>query len=373
MLYVDIPNDTDLLDLASHRGEMSVSIYLPTTPVNPDAEGDRIAFKNLCAAAIDKLEAVAADKRALRELDEELDDLLDDDEFWRFQANGLAVFATPENLRTFRVPTALEASVNVSDRFHIKPLLRAKNFCNSGYVLALAEGSVRLVEVSADLPATVVKVEGLPKDAASAVGKSSLASRSHSRRIVGSEGKKVRLRQFARKVDGALRDLLAGSDLPLIIASVENLSAIYRSVNRHPHLASERIESSPERMTEAELAAAARPILDGIYKRRLDDWHDLYRQRVNDDRTTTDIATAARAATFGLVQSMVVDMNAVVNGTIDETTGMVRFEGTASAQSYGVIDEIVRRAVLTGAQVYSVREGEIPDGKPLAAILRYAL
>ena len=38
---------------------------------------------------------------------EQLHDLVDDDEFWRFQAHSLAVFATPENLLTFRLPNAL--------------------------------------------------------------------------------------------------------------------------------------------------------------------------------------------------------------------------------------------------------------------------
>jgi len=48
---------------------------------------------------------------------EQLDDLVDDDEFWRFQAHSLAVCATPENLRTFRVPNALTRIVGVSDGF----------------------------------------------------------------------------------------------------------------------------------------------------------------------------------------------------------------------------------------------------------------
>jgi hypothetical protein len=32
-----------------------------------------------------------------------------------------------------------------------------------------------------------------------------------------------------------------------------------------------------------------------------------------------------------------------------------------------------RRVLLSGGEVWSVRQGDIPDGKPLAAILRYAL
>ena len=85
------------------------------------------------------------------------------------------IYATPDNLRSFRVPNALQPQVKVSDRFHLKPLLRSTTFCDAGYVLALADGGVRLIEVSKDLPALEVAVPDLPTDAASAVGKRTIA------------------------------------------------------------------------------------------------------------------------------------------------------------------------------------------------------
>ncbi|MBK1646081.1 hypothetical protein CKO25_15785 [Thiocapsa imhoffii] len=373
MLYLDLPTAADLADLATQRTDLAVSIVLPTTPVSTETDADRILLKNLTKEALDQLEAAGADKRRVRDLIEELDDLVEDNEFWRFQAHGLVVFATPDNLRTFRVPNALEPLVKVSDRFHLKPLLRSVNFCNAGYVLALADGSVRLIEVSADLPATEVKVVGMPRDAASAVGEASIATRSYSGRIGGSEGKKVRLRQYARQVDTALRGLLAGGSAPLILASVESLDAIFRSVNTYPHLAATGIEGNPERLSAAELAAAARPILDALYRSEIAAWNALYSQRVNEDRATSDIARVARAATYGAVQSLLVDMDRVVHGTVDETDGTVTLADEASADTYGVIDEIARRVLLTGGEVLSVRGADLPEEHPLAAILRYAI
>src|SRR5207244_1210809 len=211
MLYVDIPSLADLKSLAAHRDDICVSIYLPTTPVSREAAGDRIELKNLAKEALRQLETANADKRRVAALMEHLDDLVDDDEFWRFQARSLAVLAT-DNARTFRVPSALVPIVEVSDRFHLKPLLRAVAFPNTCFVLALAENAVRVVQVSADLPPALVSVDGLPKDAASAVGRSTVNDRSPSGRLQGSEGQKVLLRQFARKIDQALRGLLTGSD-----------------------------------------------------------------------------------------------------------------------------------------------------------------
>ncbi len=374
MLYLDIPTTDDYTDLAGWRGDIGVSIFLPTTPLTQDTDADRILLKNLAKEAIGQLEAAGADKRRVGPLTEELDDLIDDDDFWRHLAHGLVVYATPENLRTFRVPNALEPMAMVADRFHLKPLLRSTNFCNAGFVLALADGSVRLVEVSKDLPAATVSVPGMPADAASSVGKASIATRSYSGRIGGSEGKKVRLSQYARKVDVALRGVLAGSSAPMVLAAVESLGAIYRSVNSYPHLAVQGIEGNPERLSDAELASAAREILDGLYRAQIADWHALYTARLNEDRATTDLARAARAATFGAVASLLVDMDQTVHGTVSETDGTVVHADSAGADSYGVADEVARRVLASGGHVLAVRAEGMPEsGKPVAAILRWAL
>ncbi|MFZ1425363.1 MAG: hypothetical protein WAS21_01185 [Geminicoccaceae bacterium] len=371
MLYVDLPTNTEIAALASDHGDIRVSIFLPTTPLTQDAQADRIVLKNLAKEAARQLHEAGADKRRSDELAEHLDDLIDDDEFWRFQARSLVILATPERVRTFRVANALQPLVEVSDRFHLKPLLRAVTFPHAAYVLALAENSVRLVEVSGEMPAVTAKVAGMPQDAASSVGKSSINDRSPSGRIHGSEGKKVRLRQYARQVDQALRGLLAGSDVPLILATNGALGEIFRSVNSYPRLAAGGIDGNPETLSDAELAERARSVLDGLHRQSIAAWADLFAAREAHGRATTDIAQAARAATFGAVESLLIDIDESVPGTIDEGTGEITLAPQAGAKSYGVVDEIARRVILSQGNVLGVRKDDIPHGKSLAAILRY--
>jgi hypothetical protein len=234
-----------------------VSIYLPTTPITQEAQASRIELKNLAAAATERMQAAGSARPVVSELRESLDDLVQDDGFWEEQSHSLAVFGSPGGLRTFRLPNRLITELEVSDRFYVKPLLRAITFPQAACVLALAAGSVRLVEIARDGPAFTVKVPDLPSDAASAAGKSSLADRSPDRRIQGSEGQKLRLRQYARKVDHALRGVLTGLELPLILAASDPLDAIYRSLNSYPHLVerasavipgTQAMRSSPRRL-----------------------------------------------------------------------------------------------------------------------------
>ena len=163
---------------------------------------------------------------------------------------------TPDLLQTFRLPNRLLSILEVSDRFYLKPLLRAVTFPQVAFVLALAQNSVRVIEVSADDEPAEVRVPDLPSDAASAAGRSSLADRAPTRRIQGDEGQKLRLRQYSRHIDLALRPFLNGLDVPLILAATEPLDSIFRSVNSYPHLAPESIAGNPEASSGADSGPA---------------------------------------------------------------------------------------------------------------------
>lgn len=372
MLYVDIPTNNELKSLIGERADGSVSIYLPTTPMTQQTDANRIEFANLAKQAMAQLEAADFDKHGLTAIEEHLTHIGEDDEFWRYQANGLAVLVTPNKVRTFRLPTKLTPTVQVSDRFHIKPLVRAVSFPHEAFVLALAENDVRLVQVFRDMPATALDVPGLPKSASEATGHASVNSRSASGRLQGAEGQKVLLAQFTRRVDQALRSVLAGRDTPLILAATQPLSSIYRAICTYPHLLESGIDKSPAHLSEADIAEAAIPIIDEHHADRLAEFQRLFDARKSTGRTVEAIAEAARAATYGAIEQLLVDIDEVVPGTIDDD-GNVTFADREGAQSYGIVDEIAGRAILNGAKVFGVRKQDLPGQAPLAGVLRYSV
>jgi release factor family 11 len=274
---------------------------------------------------------------------------------------------------TFRLPNRLMSSVEVSDRFYVKPLMRATTFPQAAFVLALAQNLARVVEVSADAEPTEVRLPDMPQDAASFAGKASLADRAPVRRVQGSEGRKLRLRQYSRAIDQALRPFLSGLEVPLILAAAEPLDSIFRSVNSYPHLADQRIAGNPEAMSDGELAANARHALDELYAEQLRETQRLFEQRRSEGRGLTDLGDVARAATMGSVDTVLVDIDAVIPGSVDEHTGAVALADAPGPDRYGVVDEIVRRVWLTGGRVLAVRGEDIPGQGSVAAILRYSI
>ena len=369
-MHTDIPTRADLQDLLATRAAACVSIYLPTAP-EERGRRDRLEFKQLSDDALRQLADASVGDDVVDALRDALEDLADDTDFWARQGHSLAVLATPSSLRTFQIANRLSPIVEVSDRFHVKPLLRSATFPQAAFVLALSQNAVRLIEVSPDEPPVELRIPDMPRDAASAVGKASLGDRSADGRVQGDEGLKVRLRQYSRKVDQALRPVLAGLDLPLILASTEPLESIFRSVSTYPHFAPTTILGNPDTTSDGELAEASRQVLDELYAQELTQLRSLYEQRVSQGRATDDLAAIARAATFGAVDTAFVDIDETVPGFVDEADGALTLDESDDAVNYGVVDEIARRVLLAGGRVLAVRQEDIPGPGSAAAILRY--
>lgn len=367
MLHTDIPTRGELKSLADVTDPWCVSIYTPTEPDTADPDRNRIAFSNQVRRALDRV----TDTAARAALEEGFDAHIDDAAFWRFQSRTLVVLATPTRIRTYRVPNQLNASETVGNRFYLKRLLRAVTFPQTAFVLALAEGGVRLVEVSADRPARTVPVPGLPTSAADHAGKASLGDRAPKRRVQGDEGRKMRARQFARAVDTELREVLAGRDTPLILAAAEPINALFRSVNSYDNLLDESIPGNPEHTSDHELAERSREVLDRHYAAQLADLVELFELRRGEGLAATDVSDLARAASAGSVGTLLVDIDASVPGTVTPD-GAVTFADAEPGDSPGILDEISRRVLLTGGEVLAVRAVDLPDGAQLAGILRYA-
>jgi hypothetical protein len=391
MLHIDIPTVAQFKALAQIKGEICVSLYLPISPLVEDLKANRIAFKDLASEALAQLKEAGTDKRKIAVFEERFDHIAgpehnvqDEDkirklqrakpdpieEFWHYQASGLAVLSTPDMMQMFRLPHRPKPLAEVAGRLHLTPLIRAMTSPHDIFVLALAEESVRLIHAFANFPPQRLLIPDLPKSAEQATRRPSFHVRAPRRRLQNLEGEKVLLHQYVRKVEQAIHKALAGLNTPLVLAAEEPLASVFRSVNTYPKLADEMIEGNPELATDAELEDAAIPILDRLYSRELKAVIALY-DELKPRRATTDVSYAAHAATAGAIEQLLVDLDAVIPGLVSDIDGSVIYSASDDAETYSVVDEVARRALYTGARVLGARSEELPDRAPLTAILRY--
>ncbi len=372
MQNVDIPSIDELLELSEERGMAHVSIYIGTSPIATKTPGSKIELKNALAEAERTLREQGVPALKVQDLSAQVHSLLEDDEFWWYQSRSLAVFVTPTRLRRYRLPNRLSNEVTVNDRFRLGQLLRSVTFPHAAYVLVLSEKDARLVEVGADVPPRTLDVDGLPPDP-TVLKRTSLADQAPMPRSQGRTGDRVEQQKYARLAQDAILPVIRGSGLPLILAAAEPIAPAYQAINSYAHFADEVIEGNYEDANDEQLAQRARPILDRLYHEQLEQWRDDFGQFESEGRATTDMAAAARAATFGAVDSVMIDMDTHVFGTIAEDDGALQFGDESHPGDYSILDEIAARVLRSSGRVLSVRSGDLPNGSPVAAILRYGV
>lgn len=370
MAHKNIPTRQDIDFLASVSTPGSVSIYTPAGPLSSDGERARIELKNQLRDVITQLEASNAPKQTVNGIKEKVESLLNNTMFWQYQSNSLAIFVNDDTFETYRLPNKLTATVDVADRFYIKPLVRTITFSQSAYVLALAGNSVRLISVTPDQPAEVLDAEGLPTSLDSHLNLDLGGKGTYGRT---NENPEVRAMQYTSAVNKAVLPIVRRSNLPLILAAAEPLGSAYRRTNAYKRLLDQSITGNPENESPEALADKARPILDEVYKDELAKVADNFQAKAAQGLGSTNIEVAAQAALMGAIDTLMVDMDQRIPGFIDEETGYVRTSVEDNAENYGVGDEILRRALTSGARVYAIRAEDMPDGAAIAATFRFAV
>lgn len=372
MLYLDTVTEEDLRRLDEERGMPCVSLYMPTQPPTiPALREDTLAFRDLRSEVSRRLAEAGVDKGAARSIEERLQALEADGEFWRFMARGLAVFATPDMLRTIRLPDAVPRRVEISDRFHVKPLAPLLTPRREALVLELEQKRVRLLEID-DAGATEVENTGLPADLDDFIMTERTPENTNTVEIQQSAEKKMRQRQFAHHVEQVMRRVLQGRQTPLVLAGVETVLTFYREANTYPHLMQEAISGNQSRTGEVELAERARTIVESRFDDTVREALDRVEALRNENRGSSDISEIARAAEEGRVDTLVVSLDEAVYGRLEDGIGSFVPGEEASVSTYDVLDELVGRTVRTGGRVLATPGDHLPEGTKAAAIFRYA-
>ncbi|WP_010202244.1 baeRF11 domain-containing protein [Salinibacterium sp. PAMC 21357] len=375
---IDIPTREGFVELSQQRNDGSVSLYLgsgagdSSPPIGRDSDVARLALRSAATAALAQLTKIDLDSAERQKISESLESLDNDRDFWETPARSIAVFVSPENMRAFRLRNELPNHTAVGDRFDIGPLLRATSFTHSGYVLAVTEGDVRLLALHPDASIHLVDLPNLPADVAETLETTDTDGRFDRRRATGALGPKVEQRRYCSAVQDAVLDRIGDSALPLVLAASSDLEAAYREVNSYRGLLEHGIAANPSSLSASDLEKRGREAVKKHFDDELASWRESFGTMRANGHASSQLTDVARAASAGLVDTLLFDLASVEEGSIDES-GAVTFAAEPSPTTYGLVDEIAVRVLRTGGTVRAVRLEDLPDDKPVAAIFRGAL
>jgi hypothetical protein len=367
-----VPGAAELLELADRRQEPSVSIQLSSSPIPTEIGPVRIQYKNLVTDVERRLEELDVPKRVRTSVLDHLNELKQDEEFWQSPGGrGLAVYATPDDLRVFALIDPVPNRVIASDRFDVGALLRDGVAHDRAYVLALTKDrdGIRLLSVTRGEPPVELPLD-LPDDLETVFQYANNEGDADMVRPSGSDGEKPEERRFCTAVQDAVLTQIGEHRHPLVLASSEELEPAYRSVNTYPLLLDESAGFNPSYREPAELEARAWQILDDHEKAELRQWHELFGTRRAHGLAASGVKDVAVAATAAAVDELVFDVNTDIEGTIDQY-GEVKVGEAAEPPLYNVIDEIAARVLRSGGTLRPVTDDEVLDGAPVGAMLRF--
>lgn len=376
---VDLVGAGDLREVALARPGPCVSMFLPTHRGGPQTRQDPIRLKNLLDEASARLASSSLDARQRDELLAPCRALLDDGEFWRYLADGLALYCAPGFYRRFRVPLPLTEEVAVGISFRIRPLLPLLVADGHFFVLALSQNEVKLYE------ATRSTIAELPSGAIPASMADALAHEDPERQLqfhsgggqtaqfhghgAGDEIDKAALERFFRAVDHGVANVLGDDRQPLVLAAVAYYAPIYRAISRHPHLLEGGVEGNPEHRGPIDLHAEAwllaEPVLAATRAQALDRLREAPTARV-----ATAIADVVSAAREGRVDTLLVTPGPPAWGRVDPNTGAVTLTDRPANDTEDIVDRAVADTLLSSGTPFLVDPNELQQTS-VTALLRF--
>ncbi len=379
---------TDLRQLSQPQAGPCVTICMPTHVAGVDGQQDVVRLKNLVERAESQLADGWLRAPEARDLLAAVRDLPADRAFWEARSHGLALFLDRQSLRHFRVPIRLDEMALVNRRFHLKPLLSLLTSGDRYFVLALSQNYVRLLAANR-YRAEQLEVAGLPRrmDEALNLDGADRGSQSHFA-MKGGKGKqssvfhgqggvrdahKDELALFFRKVDEAVRPVLADTQAPLILAGVDYLLPIYRKVCRYTQLADQELAGNWDHLTATQLHEKTWPLAEPIFSLAREQAADRFRSLAGSDRASDDLRQVWKMAAEGRIDTLFVASDCQQWGALDPETNSVELHDQRQAGDDDLLDAAAVQTLLCRGTVYAVPSSQMPGSAAAAAILRYAV
>lgn len=380
-------NQQLITDLLNAESKYFISIYLPTHTTHPDNKKDPIVFKNL----VKKAEASLIEKYSENEIEpilETLDALHEDQEFWQYNSQGLAIFYAEGLFYIIKIHQPVEKLAIVADSFHTKPLRKYLQSVYRYHVLGLTRDSIKLFEGNRHSMVEVPLPEDIPRTIEEALGEEltdehvTVASYGGIRgegsdMHHGHGGKKDQVEideeRYFRAVSKAITENYSKpTNLPLIVAALTEYHNLYQSVSKNHLLHAQGIEIDPTSVSTDKLAELAWAVMEPQYIKMLDDLTNQFELAQANGKGSSDIQEVSSAIASGKVDTLMIEEDRVISKRItNKATGAIKEKDLSDPDTDDLLDDMSELAVKMGGVVVVLSSDKMPSTTGVAAIFRY--
>ncbi|GHO88448.1 baeRF7 domain-containing protein [Dictyobacter formicarum] len=387
---MQIPSRFEVKTLMEEHYDPCISLFLPIEQVGPETQQNPIRLRNQLREIEKQLEQnvhVSAMKDALLK---PLLKLLDDKEFWQEPGQGLAIFRNLEQFHCYRLPEQVKEQLVISSHFYLKPLLSF--LANDGrfYVLALSQKEIRLLEGTRYTMQEVLLPERVPESLAVTLqydqpekelqyhssGSGALVEKGGRHALIfhgkgESDEAKEHLSRYFHQINHGLHELLHDETVPMVLAGVEYLTALYRKFNTYPHLLESSLAGNPDEMLAQTLHEKVLPLAEPSLSQAQHEALAQYQEYAGTESASNNISLVVPAAYEGRIATLFIVRDREQWGRFNPLTEAMEVHETAVPGDDDLLERAATQSVLHGGAVYILDQPDAIGGQLAAAVFRY--
>jgi len=311
-----------------------ISIYIPTERAGEsvDAGEGQIHLKNSLKDVNKILVDKGLNSKERGDILDPVEMLLEDNQFWRNQSDGLAIYAHSEGMEYYTLPVQFRPQTYVSNHFYMLPVISYFNDDGKYYLLSLSAKQVRLYECKRDSIVEIEISDLAPDRIEDAVGYDFEEKTLQNRTGQGSKGgamyhghgsgkddQKTELEKYFRAIDEGIMKLIDNENTPLVLACVDEHYPIYQKVTNYKHLYSEHVSGNPDEIEELMLQEESWDLVEGLFRKTRDIKSVEIRNHLARKKASTDIREIIPATVDGRVDTLFIEEGKDLLGIYDQT------------------------------------------------------
>jgi len=359
-------NRQDINLLQRIRSYPSITITVPTHRTSPENQRDPINVKNLISEVTDRL-LKEFSKKEMEPILTRLEDVTNQIDF-RNTLDGLGIFVNRDFSRIVYLPFMLKKRVVIDETFMTRDLVFAMNRSPRYWVLVLSEKPTRLYEGIRD-NLEEFKDNNFPIVHTGPGGEGALPGGFGKRK---SAYRDERHEQFFRKVDDALKIIMANDPLPLIVVGVDRYQSFFNKITNHTNSIFGILTGSHDKTSSSELAKLVWPVMkEKLRENRLKIFDEL-EIAVSQGKFVSSIGEVWRMANEGRGRLLVVEEDYHFPARIDKDGNLLPADDANSPDVMDdAVDDVMENVLSKQGQVVFVDNGTLEKHQRIALILRY--
>lgn len=385
---MDTLTRSELSELLEPHHAPCVSIYLPRHTAGAERRQDETRLGSLLREAGRLLCERGQTAEQAEALLAPASELIHTPALWRQPWHTLALFVAPETCLFFRLSEQLPERLTVAGRFVLRPLLPLFAHTAPFYILALSRHHVRLLEASRT-HVRRIQLPGVPQTMEEALGYTGFDNelQMHStgpatfghKRSGGVHGHgggdqehfKTDLATFFHRLARDIKPFLSDPAAWIVLATVGENVPLFRRASADNRVLAEAVTGNPDHLSDQELAERAWPIAEPWLAKDLEREMERFRDLAETPKTASVPEQVITAAKEGRVGTLFVNQDAEWWGRFDEQTGDLLLHQEPQPGDEDLLETAALDTLRRGGQVYTLESGRMPQGRALAANLRY--